>query len=174
MRGRFRKRDMESKERFREEIYLFPRYLMNIFLLLSIICIWVIIQQPSITLALFLFVIISIPLLFGKMIIIVNDEELIVMFGYIERTKSKIALSNIRFVEKVVYRPIRDFGGWGIRCGRFRGERVNCLSLKGNEGLLLTLIKETRVCLFKTNKLIIGSKEPEKLVRAIGKDKQFT
>jgi len=160
--------EKKIKERFLEEIPFLHRSFLIIFVLLGIFCLWSIIQQPSISLAVLLLIIVSIPLLFGKMVIAVNNE-LTVTYGYAKLIKKRIVLSDIKSAEVVTYRPIRNFGGWGIRCGRFRGERTGCLSLKGNRGVLLTIEKGTRFCFLKTNKLIIGSQRPEGLLEAIGK-----
>ncbi len=65
--------------------------------------------------------------------------------------------------EVVTYRPIRQFGGWGIRGGRFQGEFTGVYSLRGNRGLLLSLTKETRFSFFRARRLLLGSQEPEKL-----------
>ena len=54
------------------------------------------------------------------------------------------------------YRPILEYGGWGIRCG-FRGGRA--YNVSGNRGLQLV---------FKTGKrLLIGSKKPDELEAAL-------
>jgi hypothetical protein len=53
------------------------------------------------------------------------------------------------------YRPIREYGGWGIRCGR-NGKAYN---VSGNEGVQLV---------FKSGKrLLIGSQRAEELEEAI-------
>jgi hypothetical protein len=103
------------------------------------------------------------------MVITVKHKELRVAFGYTGLIKKRIPLIDIVSSEIVTYKPIRDFGGWGIRCGRFRGEKTGCLSLKGNQGVLLTLMTRKKFCIVKTNKLIIGSQDSQKLIAAIGK-----
>ena len=158
-------------ERFREEILFFHRFFIIIFVLLGIFCFWSVIQLFSIPPLIFLFIVLSLPFLFGKMVITIDDGELIVTFGYIKALKKRISLSDIKYCQVVSYRPIRNFGGWGIRCGRYRGKIAACLSLKGNRGVLLTLLNQTRICLAKTNLLIIGSEEPEKLLEAIERKK---
>jgi len=142
---------------------------MTIFILLGILCLWSIIQQPSVALAGLLLIIISIPFLFGKMVIAVNDNELTITFGYIKLIRKRIPLSDIKSAEVVTYRPIRNFGGWGIRCGRFRGQKTACLSLKGNSGVLFILAKRQKFCIVRTDKLIVGSQEPARLLEAIGR-----
>lgn len=167
-------------ERFREEVQFFHWVVNLLFLLVAILFIWAFIQQVifgipfgakpagNIFLILFgLFFCIGIPLLLGRMVTVVNEEGLRVSFGCLGWIKKKIPLSDIKEAEVVTYRPIRQFGGWGIRCGCFRGERTGCYSAKGDKGVLISLSGDVRVCLFKTRKLIIGSQTPEKLVSAI-------
>jgi hypothetical protein len=118
---------------------------------------------PFITLAIFGFVF----LLMGRMVVTVGGGELQVSFGYLGWIRKRIPISQIKGGEVVTYRPLRQFGGWGIRCGCFNGERVGCYSTRGDRGVLLTLSEDTRVCLFRVRSLIIGSQEPEKLLEAI-------
>jgi hypothetical protein len=157
------------KTGFKEEIHLVHRTFMIIFILLAILCLWFIIQEPTVALAGLLFIIILIAFLFGKMLIAVDDNELTITFGYIKVIGKRIPLSDIKSAEVVTYRPIRNFGGWGIRCGRFRGQKTACLSLKGNRGVLFILAKSQRFCMVKIDKLIVGSQEPERLLEAIGR-----
>lgn len=54
-------------------------------------------------------------LLFGKLTVEVRRDSLRLYFGpwgWISRT---VALADIDDVEAVTYRPLREFGGWGIR-----------------------------------------------------------
>ncbi len=56
------------------------------------------------------------------------------------------------------YRPMLDYGGWGIRCG-LKGKKA--YNLKGNRGLQLV---------FKSGKkLLIGSQKPNELANAISR-----
>jgi hypothetical protein len=66
-----------------------------------------------------------------------------------------IAAEEIRGYEACIYRPIRDYGGWGIRYGR-KGKAYN---VSGNRGVRLELSKGKH--------LLIGSKRPEELVEAL-------
>ena len=54
------------------------------------------------------------------------------------------------------YRPILEYGGWGIRFGK-KGKAYN---VKGNKGVQLILKNQKR--------LLIGSQKPDELARAIG------
>jgi len=126
-------------------------------------------QVPNIIIFVILIIIAFVPLLFGRTITVVNEKEVKVSFGYLGWFKKRIPLSDIQQVEVVSYKPLIQFGGWGIKSGKFRGEKVGCYSLKGNKGVLLTLSSDTRVCISKTKKLIIGSQMPEKLFDALVK-----
>ena len=62
---------------------------------------------------------------------------------------------SIQKVDYLTYRPIRDYGGWGIRYGR-TGKAYN---VSGNKGVLLTLRDGKSV--------LIGSQNHEALCSAI-------
>jgi hypothetical protein len=109
----------------------------------------------------------GIPLLFGRLTTRIDSGSLLITFGFVNIVKKRIPLKEIVDAESVTYRPLRDFGGWGIRSGKFRGERTGCYNLKGNEGVLLTLSSDMRVCLGRTKHFIIGSQRPVELVEAI-------
>ncbi len=55
-----------------------------------------------------------------------------------------------------IYRPILEYGGWGIRYGLGSGKAYN---LRGNKGVQL-ILKSGK-------KLLIGSQKPDELVKAI-------
>ncbi|OGF67484.1 MAG: hypothetical protein A2Y62_16280 [Candidatus Fischerbacteria bacterium RBG_13_37_8] len=108
-----------------------------------------------------------IPLLFGKMVTLIHYDELVIHFGYVGLIKKVIPLSQIANAEIVEFNPLRDFGGWGIRCGKFRGELTGCYTLSGNRGILLTLNESIGVCFAQTKRIIIASKEPDQLIEAL-------
>ncbi len=67
----------------------------------------------------------------------------------------RLAFSDIAGCEAVTYRPIRDYGGWGIRFGP-RGKAFN---VRGNRGVELVLNDQSRI--------LIGSQKPEQLAMAL-------
>jgi hypothetical protein len=158
-------------EKFREEVYLFPKALAVILLASGAFFLWAILRHFSLSEFFLLIILFSIPFLFGKMSVIVQDGELRVRFGYIRLINFVFPLPDIVSAEEVTFRPIRDFGGWGIRCGRFRGQPVNCLSMRGNRGVFLVLRTTVRICFLRTDKVIIGIREPGMLLRALGRGK---
>jgi len=105
----------------------------------------------------------ALPLLFGRMLITVSSRTLQISYGYLGLIKKEIPLADIIDARVVDYKPIRQFGGWGIRFGKFEGEKTGCYSLKGNKGVLISMARDVRVCIMKTNRVIVESASPEKL-----------
>ena len=48
----------------------------------------------------------------------VRSDHLFVAFGPVRLVRKRIRYRDIESVKGVTYRPIREFGGWGIRPGR--------------------------------------------------------
>ena len=69
-----------------------------------------------------------------------------------------IGLEDIRRVECISYRPIRESGGWGIRWGSHEGRKARYFSASGDKAVLIETDKRL---------MIIGSSNPEKLAAAI-------
>jgi hypothetical protein len=82
--------------------------------------------------------------------------ELRVWFGWLPIYRRLIPIESIRSVEVVTYRPIVEYGFWGIRPGP-NGERA--LIARGNRGVRIELTDGT--------KLLIGSQKPELLAAAL-------
>ena len=79
-----------------------------------------------------------------------------VWFGWVPTYRRIVPIASIRKIEVVTFRPIVDYGCWGIRSGR-DGERV--LIARGNRGVRLELTDGSR--------LLIGSQRPEALATAL-------
>jgi len=86
-----------------------------------------------------------------KLVTEVRDGYLFVMFKpFLDRA---IPIRDIRSAEPRTYRPIREYGGWGIRMGVLGyGKAYNA---HGNRGVQLVLENG--------DKLLIGSQKPEDL-----------
>jgi hypothetical protein len=69
--------------------------------------------------------------------------------------RQTIPFSDIARYEARTYRPILEYGGWGVRYG-WKGKAYN---VRGNRGVQLELRDGKR--------LLIGSQRPEELARAI-------
>ena len=71
----------------------------------------------------------------------------------------KIEILQINFAESRLYRPLRDFGGWGIRYNM--RTKTSCYNVRGNMGVYLELNNGKKV--------LLGSQKPHELVNAIHK-----
>ena len=154
--------------RYREEIKFFSRAFLFIIGVIVIAGVWLVITGIG-NAGWAIVIAVLFPLLFGRLLITVTDNTLRIDYGYLGLIKKEIPLSEIRETRVVEYRPIRQFGGWGIRCGRFEGEPTACYNLKGKRGLLLILANKVRACFVKTDRVIVGCNGPEKLKEVIGK-----
>jgi len=86
----------------------------------------------------------------------VTPTDVRIWFGWAPTYRRFVPIGTVCRIEVVTYRPIADFGFWGICSGR-DGERA--LIARGNRGVRLELNDGT--------KLLIGSQRPEALARAL-------
>ncbi len=86
----------------------------------------------------------------------VTPTDARVWFGWVPVYRRVIPLGDVRRVEIVTFRPIADYGIWGIRSGR-DGERA--LIARGNRGVRLELADGSF--------LLIGSQRPEELATTL-------
>ncbi len=86
----------------------------------------------------------------------VTPTDVRVWFGWVPIYRRVMPLDGTRRVEPVTFRPIADYGFWGIGSGR-NGERA--LIARGNRGVRLELADGSL--------LVIGSQRPEELAQAI-------
>jgi hypothetical protein len=85
----------------------------------------------------------------------VRSDGLYVRFYPLHRSYRKFPFDSIRSCHVQKYRPIRDYGGWGIRYG-LKGTAYN---VSGDRGVLLEF--------WDGSKLMIGSQQPEGLATAM-------
>jgi hypothetical protein len=92
-------------------------------------------------------------LIFTELHVTVTAEAVRVrMWPLVSRT---IARTHIEGAEARTYRPIREYGGWGVRLG----PRGWAYSTSGDRGVLLTLVEGRAV--------MIGSRRADDLAAAI-------
>lgn len=99
---------------------------------------------------------IGFPLWFWRMKLVVEvtaDELRIRLRPFTNRA---IPLADITTAAARTYRPLREFGGWGVR-GLSRDNRA--YNVSGNQGVQLTLRDGRRV--------LLGSRQPEALAQAL-------
>jgi hypothetical protein len=90
-----------------------------------------------------------------KLITEVRDDGLFIDFIWLWPVRT-IPWDQIQSVETRTYRPVRDFGGWGVRWA----SRGIVYHARGNRGVRLVLASGERV--------LIGSQRPSELAEAIG------
>jgi hypothetical protein len=100
---------------------------------------------------------IGLPLLFWFMRMDTEVRPDGVVIRWFPFTRRTIRRDEIMRVEARTYRPMREFGGWGIRGWPFDGRRA--YSVSGNQGVELRLQDG--------NLIMIGSQQPAELEAAI-------
>ncbi len=85
----------------------------------------------------------------------VKEDGVYIRFFPIERKGLVLLWDDIKNMEAVTYRPILDYGGWGIRYGR-KGKAYN---VRGNRGV--------KISTEKGKEILIGSQKAEQLAQAI-------
>lgn len=86
----------------------------------------------------------------------VDRFEIVIRMGLLRIPIKRIALDSIVSAEVMEFRPLMDFGGWGIRFGK---NKTTGYFMSGNQGVLVT-----------TNagkKYLLGSDTPERLAHVI-------
>jgi hypothetical protein len=89
----------------------------------------------------------------------VRADGLYIRFYPLHVRYKKFARNDLAEFYCRTYKPIREYGGWGIRCS-FTG-KGRAYNVSGNKGIQLVLTKG--------KKLLIGSQKPDELVTAIDK-----
>jgi hypothetical protein len=97
-----------------------------------------------------------------KLITRYTTEGIYYQMRWIHLKEKFIAWQDIESVEVRTYKPILEYGGWGMRLGIFgKGKAIN---ISGNKGVQLVLKNGKR--------LLIGTQKPEEIkqyLKGIGK-----
>lgn len=102
---------------------------------------------------------IGIPLLFYSVKLIVEVSEDAIHIRFFPLYTRIVSLRDLRSYEVRQYRPILDYGGWGIRWASGKGWKGWAYNVSGNRGVQLELSNGKG--------LLIGSQNPEKLAQTI-------
>jgi hypothetical protein len=92
--------------------------------------------------------------LFMPMKVGVSSEAMRVRFGHFGWPRWVFPIDEIADARVVTFRPLRDFGGWGIR----RGREGYCLNERGDRGVRFEHIGNTYT---------VGSDDPEQLLSVL-------
>ena len=99
---------------------------------------------------------------YARLITEVRSDGLYIRFVPFHRREIHIPFENIATVEACTYKPVKEYGGWGIR----RGTKGKAYNVSGNLGVQLDFVDGKR--------LLIGSQNPEELTQAIEKMRHTT
>lgn len=156
---------------FREEQYFCHGYLMNIFLGIAVV--WLVAaiivlaikdggtsSEDSGTMEVLLGPLLLIAILssinfFSGLVTEVRRDGLFVRFIPFHFKFHRIPLDDAETIEAKTYRPVLDYGGWGIRVG-FKKKAYNVYGSRGVE-----------IRFGNGRKLLIGSQRPEELEKQI-------
>jgi Family of unknown function (DUF6141) len=99
---------------------------------------------------------IGLPLLFGRMALVLEVTPERVLVRYRPFTRRAIALADIERVEERTYNAIKEYGGWGVK--GWSKEKM-AYNVRGDRGVELTLKDGRRV--------MLGSQRADELAAAI-------
>jgi hypothetical protein len=120
--------------------------------------IWLIVRQagstPGVLVGPCVYLAIVALFFLAKLVTEVDDTEVRTRFVFLFG-KKQIPFAQIAAAEAVTYRPIREYGGWGLR----RGANGWAFNVSGNRGVLLKLRAG--------GTFLIGSQRAEELEQAI-------
>ncbi len=91
-----------------------------------------------------------------RLVVEVRPSGLYLRFYPFHRRFHRIPLEKAVGIESVTYRPVLDYGGWGIRYTA-KGKAYN---VSGKRGVRIDMEGGTHI--------LIGSQDPEKIVQAVG------
>jgi hypothetical protein len=100
--------------------------------------------------------------LVGGLTVLVRDDGILVHLGSVPLIRTSIPFDEIRALRSVAYRPMREFGGWGVR----GTARRRAWTARGDRAVLLELDGEREI--------LIGSDHPQRLeerIRTMGGDR---
>ncbi len=96
-----------------------------------------------------------ITLLFLRLDVEVRPDQLFIAFGPLHLVRKRIRLADIETARALTYRPLKEFGGWGIRPRGFR----TAWTIRGNQAV--------KVALKSGNEVYVGSRFPQRLEERI-------
>lgn len=97
----------------------------------------------------------GIQTLLGGLTVMVQESRLLLHLGSVPLIRKAVPFADIVDLRSVEYRPIREFGGWGVRG---TGKR-RAWTARGNRAVLLELTGE--------RELLVGTDHPQRLEERI-------
>lgn len=101
------------------------------------------------------FFLLAINAFFLRLDVEVRSDHVLIAFGPVSLIRKRIQLSDIENVRGLTYRPLMEFGGWGIRPRPGK----TAWTIRGNQAAAVTLKNGKQV--------YVGSEHPQRLAGAI-------
>jgi hypothetical protein len=98
---------------------------------------------------------VAIRTLLGGLTVLVQETGIFMHLGSVRLVKTRVAFTDIVQLESVQYRPLRDFGGWGVR----GFGKKKAWSARGDRAVRVTLNDDRQI--------YIGSDHPQRLEERI-------
>lgn len=99
---------------------------------------------------------VGLPLLLWRVALVTDVTAQGVVVGFAPFERRTVAATAVTGCRALTYRPIRDFGGWGVRSSS--GDR-RAYTAGGRQGIELTLAEGQRI--------VIGPRRPDELEAAV-------
>ncbi|HKK94421.1 MAG TPA: hypothetical protein VJ925_13385, partial [Longimicrobiales bacterium] len=87
----------------------------------------------------------------GGLLVTVHSDGVRVGLGHLRLLRAFIPFADVTRIESVTYRPLKEFGGWGLRGGK----QKRAWTARGDRAVVLHTRDDRRI--------YIGSDEPSKL-----------
>ncbi|MDE2882950.1 MAG: hypothetical protein OXU69_09585 [Gemmatimonadota bacterium] len=99
--------------------------------------------------------VVSLTAMFIRLDVEVRADHIFIAFGPVNLVRKRISFSDIESVRGLTFRPLIEFGGWGIR---WRPGRT-AWTIRGNQAAAITLSGGKQI--------YVGSQHPQRLAGAI-------
>ena len=116
---------------------------------------WSEVVLPAAGIGVVLLLVVSLTAAFIRLDVEVRADHIFIAFGPVHLVRKRIRLSDIDSVRGLTYRPLVEFGGWGIK---WRPGRT-AWTIRGNQAAAITLNSGKQI--------YVGSGHPQRLAGAI-------
>lgn len=120
-------------------------------------------EEQSAWIGLAVALLVSLTLAFAKLETTMSSEGIAVRFFPFIRKTTLFSFEDIESVRVVEYKPLREYGGWGLRIGK----NGVAYTVSGKNGVLITFKEPRRLMRGMHKTLLIGTQKPEEWQHAI-------
>lgn len=120
-------------------------------------------KDPSALISFGVALLVGLLVSFTKLESFLTAEGVSVRFFPFIRKKQLFPIEGIEKIEVVSYKPLREYGGWGLRIGK----NGVAYSVSGKQGILITFKEPQKLFIGKHKTLLVGTQKPEAWREAI-------